>query len=49
MNEGEHSVLVYGLPDDGTMADTNLYIKRGSVSAPETWYSVILDPLFGVE
>mgnify|MGYP004668197905 CR=1 FL=1 len=49
VNEGEHSVLVYGLPDDGTMADTNLYIKRGSVSAPETWYSVILDPLFGVE
>ena len=49
VNEGEHSVLVYGLPDDDTMADTNLYIKRGSVSAPETWYSVILDPLFGVE
>ena len=48
VNEGEHSVLVYGLPDDGTMADTNLYIKRGSVSAPETWYSVILDALFGV-
>ena len=49
VNDGEHSVLVYGLPDDGTMADTNLYVKRGSVSAPETWYSVILDPLFGVE
>ena len=49
VNEGENSVLVYGLPEDDTIADTNLSIKRGSVEAPETWYSVILDPLFGVE
>ena len=49
VNEGEHSVLVYGLPDDGAIADTNLSVKRGSVPAPETWYSVILDPFFGVE
>ena len=49
VKEGENSVLVYGLANDNTIADTNLYIQRGSVSAPETWYSVILDPLFGVE
>lgn len=49
VKEGENSVLVYGLADNNTIADTNLYIQRGSVSAPETWYSVILDPLFGVE
>ena len=49
VTEGENSVLVYGLQNDTVLADTNLYIKRGSVSAPETWYSVILDPLFGVE
>lgn len=48
VEEGENSVVVYGLPEDGSIADTNLYIKRGSVSAPETWYSVFLDPFFGV-
>lgn len=49
VTEGENSVLVYGLPEDDAIADTNLYIKRGSVPAPETWYSVILDPFFGLE
>ncbi len=49
VTEGENSVLVYGLPEEETLADTNLYIKRGSVPAPETWYSVLLDPLFGLE
>ena len=49
VNEGENSVLVYGLPESDAIAEINPYIKTGSVDAPETWYSVILDPFFGVE
>ena len=47
VNQGENAVLVYGLPQEDVLAETNLYINSGSVPAPTTWYSVLLDPFFG--
>lgn len=47
VNKGENAVLVYGLRGDDELPETNLYVTSGSVPAPETWYSVILDPFFG--
>lgn len=46
---GENAVNVYGLEniehDNGFIAN----IVPGTVEAPETWYSRLLDPIFGVE
>ena len=48
VSEGENGVTVYGL-DNTQAGNSALYGAVPAVKAPETWYSVILDPLFGVE
>lgn len=49
VKSGENSVNVYGLEEDeGGASNLNADVTAGSVPAPETWYSSILDPLFGV-
>lgn len=50
VKEGENAVVVYGVEnaeddEDGVIAN----IVPGSVEAPETWYSPVLDAVFGVE
>ncbi len=48
--EGENAVTVRGLSSDGEDDEEfSANIVSGSVEAPETWYSKLLDPLFGVE
>lgn len=46
VSKGENAVTVYGLDldDDSTFTAS---IVPGSVPAPETWYSKLLDPIFG--
>ena len=46
VSKGENAVTVYGLDldDDSTFTAS---IVPGSISAPETWYSKLLDPIFG--
>lgn len=48
---GEQTATVQGLelaPSDG-LENVNASIKSGSIEAPETWYSPILDKVFGFE
>ncbi|WP_239442848.1 FtsB family cell division protein [Gordonibacter sp. An230] len=49
VKEGEETANVRGLdlPEEGSTFQAN--IVSDSIEAPETWYSVLLDPLFGVE
>lgn len=50
VKEGEQAVVVYGLEtseDDAVGMNAN--IIPGSVEAPETWYSPVLDVVFGVK
>lgn len=50
VKEGEQAVVVYGLEtseDDAVSMNAN--IIPGSVEAPETWYSPVLDVVFGVK
>lgn len=48
--EDEHAVVVYGLETSGDdEASMNANIVPGSVEAPETWYSPVLDVIFGVK
>ena len=50
VREGEVSVNVAGVEGDsevGPSAPPN--VSSGGVDAPDTWYSGVLDPLFGVE
>lgn len=52
VRENEHSVYVQGIESAGTTnstASTAGSIVPGSVAAPETWYSPILDAIFGPE
>lgn len=46
VSKGEKAVTVYGLDldDDSTFTAS---IVPGSIPAPETWYSKLLDPIFG--
>lgn len=46
VSKGENAVTVYGLDldDDSTFTAS---IVPGSIPAPETWYSKLLDPIFG--
>ncbi|MDO4533548.1 MAG: septum formation initiator family protein [Coriobacteriia bacterium] len=52
VKEGEHSVSILtegsANPGSDTMSDTGT-ILEGSVPAPETWYSPVLDVVFGYE
>lgn len=45
----EHAVTVRGLEESEDDSTFTANIVAGSTEAPETWYSVWLDPLFGVE
>ena len=50
--EGEQTANVHGLAadagnDEGSNFTANIVV--GSVEAPETWYSPVLDALFGVK
>ncbi len=51
--EGEQNVVVSGLPEETEQESTNEKVRKqvvsGSVSAPDTWYSSILDPFFGYD
>ena len=49
--EGEQTANVHGLSADGGDEGSNFTanIVAGSVEAPETWYSPVLDALFGVK
>ena len=49
VKEGEETASVRGLdlPEEGSTFRAN--IVSDSIEAPETWYSTLLDPLFGVE
>ena len=46
---GEYAVKVSGLGVNTSESSFEANIVSGSVKAPETWYSRILDPLFGVK
>ncbi|MEG0375434.1 MAG: septum formation initiator family protein [Raoultibacter sp.] len=48
VKEGENAVNVYGLETYGDDSTYNKAVAAGSVEAPETWYSPVLDILFGV-
>ena len=49
VQEGEIAVVVEGLSEDSEDETSSIYtqIASGSVAAPETWYSPILDIVFG--
>ena len=51
IKEGENAVLVYGLSDGAGQKANNAdtQIASGSIPAPETWYSPVLDVIFGVD
>ena len=46
VSKGENAVTVYGLDLDSDSPFT-ASIVPGSIPAPETWYSKLLDPIFG--
>lgn len=46
VSKGENAVTVYGLDLDSVSTFT-ASIVPGSIPAPETWYSKLLDPIFG--
>lgn len=45
----EHAANVYGLDTDEDDSTYNKAITPGSVETPETWYSPVLDAVFGIE
>ena len=49
VKEGEKAVVVEGLSDDSLDdgSAVNVQIMSGSIPAPETWYSPVLDVVFG--
>ena len=49
VEDGENGVTVYGLQDTTAAQNSVLYGAVETQEAPETWYSVFLDPFFGVE
>ena len=46
---GERAVTVQGLDLDQAESSFEANIVPGSIEAPETWYSEIFDPIFGLE
>lgn len=51
VKSGENAVNVYGLSEEEGDSSSSLSadVTAGSVPAPQTWYSSVLDPLFGVD
>lgn len=49
VGEGEQTATVRGIDVDEGSSSFLANITPGSVQAPETWYSPVLDVLFGVE
>lgn len=49
VKSGEHAANVYGIDAQEDESTYTKAITPGSVEAPETWYSPILDVVFGVE
>ena len=49
VKEGETAVVVEGLSEDSSSEDSsvNIQIVSGSIPAPQTWYSPVLDVIFG--
>lgn len=49
VKEGETAVVVKGLSEDSEAEDSsvNIQVVSGSVPAPQTWYSPVLDVVFG--
>ncbi|MEG1512903.1 MAG: septum formation initiator family protein [Raoultibacter sp.] len=45
---GDNSVSVYGL-DKAKRTNLNANVAENSIPAPDTWYSALLDALFGVD
>lgn len=48
VREGENAVIVYGVEQSAT-SGVNAEIVSGSVKAPVTWYSPVLDVFFGYD
>ena len=51
VSEGENAVVVQGLNDgsENGLSDVAANVVPGSVKAPDTWYSDVLDPFFGYD
>ena len=47
--QGEHAVSVSGLDEKDEASEFRGNIVSEDITAPDTWYSDLLDPLFGVE
>lgn len=47
--KGENAVNVYGLDVEPKSGTVNANIPPGSIEAPTTWYSPVLDAIFGVK
>lgn len=48
VHEGEHAVSVSGLAEKDATSEFRGNIVSEDIVAPDTWYSDLLDPLFGV-
>lgn len=48
VHEGEHAVSVSGLPEKDEASEFRGNIVSEDIVAPDTWYSELLDPIFGV-
>ncbi|MFR1167764.1 MAG: FtsB family cell division protein [Adlercreutzia equolifaciens] len=49
VHEGEHAVSVSGLAEKDEASEFRGNIVSEDITAPDTWYSDLLDPIFGVE
>lgn len=49
VREGEHAVSVSGLEEKDAVSEFRGNIVSEDIVAPDTWYSDILDPIFGVK
>lgn len=49
VKDGEQAARVSGIDAGESSADISAKVLTDEVKAPETWYSPLLDPLFGVE
>ncbi|MBO4366000.1 MAG: septum formation initiator family protein [Eggerthellaceae bacterium] len=50
VSPGENSVMVQGVQAESKFDGTDIgIVPSGSIKTPETWYSGILDPIFGYE
>lgn len=49
VKEGENAANVYGLDTYENESTYNKAVTPGSVEAPDTWYSPVLDIIFGIE